>query len=249
MESGDQNEIATLPRTSLVYDKSISYAFQQNAIPIVKELRYCNDGSSRKDLRIRITTEPAFAKVMELRLQAIDADAEYRVAPVDLKLSPDFLAELNEKVVGWLKCEVIDGNSSICSETQPISLLARNEWCGLVSLPEILAAFVLPNDAAVMTIWTRPLAYWQEHTGRSAFNGYQDKSHKRAWEQVAAIYKAVANLGIRYIVAPASFESTGQKVRTPSDILSQRFANCLDLSLLFCACFEQVGLYPLIFHA
>ena len=240
------NDTSEAPEAVLVYDQAINYAFQQNAIPVVKELRFRNDATLRKNLILRIFTEPAFAEPVELRLQAIDPDGEFRVAPLDLKLSPDFLAKLNEKVSGWLKCEVVEGDSVLCSRTDPISLLARNEWCGLVSLPEILAAFILPNDAAVMTILNRGAELLREHTGRSAFNGYQDKSHKRAWEQVAAIYKAVSELGIRYIVAPASFENTGQKVRTPADIMSQRFANCLDLSLLFCACCEQVGLHPLV---
>jgi len=231
-------------KISLVYDQAINYAFQQNAIPVVKELRFCNDATPRKNLVIRITTEPAFAEPVELRLQGIDAVGEFRVAPLDLKLSPDFLAKLGEKVSGWLKVEVVEGDSTVCSRTDPISLLARNEWCGLVSLPEILAAFILPNDAAVMTILNRAAELLREHTGRSALNGYQDKSRKRAWEQVAAIYKAVGELGIRYIVAPASFENTGQKVRSPTDILSQRFGNCLDLSLLFSACCEQIGLHP-----
>jgi len=181
-------------KISLVYDQAINYAFQQNAIPVVKELRFCNDATPRKNLIIRITTEPAFAEPVELRLQGIDAGGEFRVAPLDLKLSPDFLVKLNEKVSGWLKVEVVEGDSIICSKTEPVSLLARNEWCGLVSLPEILAAFILPNDTAVMTILNRAAELLREHTGRSAFNGYQDKSRRRAWEQVAAIYKAVGSL-------------------------------------------------------
>ena len=239
-------EALDTPKILLVYDKAINYAFQQNAIPVVKELRFCNGTTPRKNLIIRITTEPGFADPVEIRLQSIDAGKEFHVAPLDLKLCPDFLAGLNEKVSGWLKIEVVEGDFVVCSRTDPISLLARNEWCGLVSLPEILAAFILPNDAAVMTILNRAAELLREHTGRAAFNGYQDKSHKRAWEQVAAIYKAIGELGIRYIVPPASFESTGQKIRTPSDILAQRFATCLDLSLLFCACCEQVGLHPLV---
>ena len=128
-------------------------------------------------------------------------------------------------------------------------MLAHNEWCGLVALAEILAAFVLPNDPAVMTILSRASELLKEAKGRSSLNAYQDKSRKRAWEQVAAIYKAIGELEIRYIVAPASFETAGQKVRFPSEILSQRFGNCLDLSLLFAACCEQAGLRPLRVHS
>ena len=141
-----------VPLLTLSYDHSINYAFQQNAIPVVKELHFKNDATPRKNIVIRVSTEPAFAAPVEIRLQGIDAEGEFRVAPLDFKLSHDFLAGLNERVSGWLKAEVIDGETVVVSVTEPISLLARNEWCGLVALPEILAAFILPNDPAVMTI-------------------------------------------------------------------------------------------------
>ena len=235
------------PHLTLIYDHSINYAFQQNAIPVVKELRLQNNGVARKDLVLRVTTEPAFALPVEIRLQSIEPAGEFRVSPLDLKLSHDYLAELNEKVAGWLKVEMLEGGEVIQSITEPISLLARNEWCGLVALPEILAAFVLPNDPAVMTILGRASDVLKDTTGRSSLNGYQDKSRKRAWEQAAAIYKAIGELDIRYINPPASFENTGQKVRFPTEIVSQRFGTCLDLALLFSACCEQSGLRPLVF--
>ncbi|MCF7676303.1 MAG: hypothetical protein K9N23_23320 [Akkermansiaceae bacterium] len=176
-----------VPVLTISYDRSINYAFQQNSIPVVKELLFKNDATPRKDLVIRVNTEPAFAAPVEIRLQGIDAEGEFRVAPLDLKLSHDFLAGLNERISGWLKAEVIDGEDVVASISEPISLLARNEWCGLVSLPEILAAFVLPNDPAVMTILGRASELLRESTGRDAINGYQDRSRQRAWDQIAAI--------------------------------------------------------------
>lgn len=246
-ESDDSQAAALVaPTLAITFDSAINYAFQQNAIPVVKELRFQNDGVARKDVVIRVSTEPAFAAPAEIRIQAIEAQGEFRVAPLDLKLSHDFLASLNERVAGWLKVEVLEGETVICSRTEAVSLLARNEWCGLVALPEILAAFILPNDPAVMPILGRASELLRESTGRAGLNGYQDKSRKRAWEQLAAIYKAIAELGIRYISPPASFENTGQKVRFPSDIVAQRFGTCLDLSLLCAACCEQAGLHPFI---
>ncbi|MEG0589748.1 DUF4011 domain-containing protein, partial [Aurantimicrobium sp.] len=235
------------PHLALIYDHSINYAFQQNAIPVVKELRLQNNSVARKDLLLRLTTEPAFAPPAEIRLQSIEPAGEFRASQLDLKLSHDFLAELNEKVAGWLKVEMLDGDEVVQSIKEPITLLARNEWCGLAALPEILAAFVLPNDPAVMTILSRASDVLKEATSRSELNGYQDKNHKRAWEQVASIYKAIDELGILYINPPASFEASGQKVRFPSDIVSQRFGSCLDLALLFAACCEQSGLRPFVF--
>jgi len=43
-----------VPVITLSYDISINYAFQQNAIPVVKELRFKNDDTSRKNLVIRV---------------------------------------------------------------------------------------------------------------------------------------------------------------------------------------------------
>jgi len=245
-EMTEDEVVAKQAGVQLTHDRAINYAFQQNAIPVVKELRFQNDAIARKGLVIRVSTEPAFAPSVDVRLQSTEPNAEFRIGPLDLKLSHDFLAAIDEKVSGWLRVDVLEGENVVCTVTEPIALLARNEWCGLVSLPEILAAFVLPNDPAVVNILSRASELLRDHTGRGAFTGYQDKNRKRAWEQIAAIYKAVGELRIRYIVAPASFETTGQKVRLPSDILEQRFGNCLDLSLLFAACCEQAGLHSMV---
>jgi hypothetical protein len=75
------NNNAQLPKVvalSLVADPAINYAFQQNAIPVVKELRFQNDGVVRKDLVIRVTTEPTFAMLAEVRIQAIAANVTRR---------------------------------------------------------------------------------------------------------------------------------------------------------------------------
>lgn len=233
-------------RIHLACDRAINFAFQQNSIPIVSELRIENTGLDLDDFTVRIWTEPPFALPLELHGDKLGLGQEFRIAPVDLKLSPEFLANLEEKITGLIHVEVRNHTGPLATHAEQIDLLAPNEWCGLVCLPEILAAFVLPNDPAVMRILARASEILGEHTGRSALNGYQDKSRRRAWEQLAAIYKAIAELRLRYINPPASFEETGQKVRFPRDIIDQRFATCLDLALLVAACCEQSGLHPLV---
>lgn len=79
---------------AITHDCAINYAFQQNAIPVVKELRFQNDDVARKELVIRVSTEPAFAAPVEIRIQAIEPKGEFRASPLDLKLSHDLLAGL-----------------------------------------------------------------------------------------------------------------------------------------------------------
>ncbi|HUS33771.1 MAG TPA: DUF4011 domain-containing protein [Verrucomicrobiae bacterium] len=233
-------------RITFTYDPAINYAFQQNLIPVLRELVVRNGDSPRKELKVSLRTEPAFADAVELHIHSLEADGEFKVGPLDLKLSRSFLEDLKEQVTGSLHVEVMEGESVVGQKTESITLLPMNEWCGLASLPEILAAFVLPDDPAVTKILSRASKVLCDQTRRSEFNGYEDKSRKRAWEQVGAIYKAVADLGIRYMAPPAKFEDSGQKVRFPSDIVKDGFGTCLDLALLFCACCEKAGLHPLI---
>ncbi len=91
--------VATLS-PAVSFDPAINYALQQNAIPVVKELRFQNDDVARKDIVIRVSTEPVFAAPVEMRLQGIVASGEYHIALLDLKLSHDFLAGLNQAVSG-----------------------------------------------------------------------------------------------------------------------------------------------------
>ena len=71
------------------FDFAIDCAFRQNAIPVFKELRLQNDPTARKDLTIRITTEPPFSDPTEVRIQGVDASARSHVAPLNLKLIHD----------------------------------------------------------------------------------------------------------------------------------------------------------------
>ena len=102
-----------------------------------------------------------------------------------------------------------------CTKPLPLAVLAYNEWYGVSSLPEIIAAHVLPNDPAVERILAEASKLLLEKTQDSSLSGYQSGDPRRAYAQAAAIYFAAARQKISYINPPASFEKTGQKIRTP----------------------------------
>jgi len=52
---------------SIAHDPAINGTFQQDAILVVKELRFQNDGVARKDLVIRVSTEPGETPPAEIR--------------------------------------------------------------------------------------------------------------------------------------------------------------------------------------
>lgn len=250
VEAGKERNPDEVNKAILVdldYDRTVNYAMQQNDVPVVKALRIRNGTDSvLRDLIVRITTEPAFAASWESRVTAISPGETFNLGVVDLPLSHDFLAGLTERVVGSLLMEVLQDNVVLSTSTQRIDVLAYDEWNGLQSIPEILAAFVTPNHPMVESVLSDTAGILGTWTGNSAISGYQSRDPQRVALTAAAVYAVLQQRNIRYINPPASFEETGQKIRLPDRILESRLATCLDLTVLAAACLEQTGLHPLV---
>ncbi|WP_328382313.1 DUF4011 domain-containing protein [Micromonospora zamorensis] len=128
----------------------------------------------------------------------------------------------------------------------PSRVLAHNEWFNSPALYDSLAAFVQPNTRAVEAVLRAAAQLLLARTGSGSLQGYQEGS-ERAALIAGAVYEALRQLEITYQTLPASFENTGQKVRTTAAVLDGRLGNCLDLSVTYAACLEATGLHPLIF--
>ena len=228
-------------------DRRINFAMQQNDIPVVKMLHVENRGDAPlRDLQVRISTEPAFALGWSTQIAVVGGKATYNIEAIDLNLSPGYLGELTERVRGQLWIEVASGGEILTRLAEPVELLARDEWSGLSSLPEILAAFVLPNHPAIEPVLRAAAEFMSHWTGDPSLNGYQSKDPRRAYTMASAVYAALQKLGLTYVNPPASFEAEGQRVRLPDRILESRMATCLDVVLLAAACLEQAGLNALV---
>lgn len=231
----------------LIHDPTVNYALQQNDVPIVKQLRITNSGKEcLKNLLVHINVEPGFALPWEGRVTCLEPGSSYAFGHVPLQLSPKFLAELTERVAGAITISVSTSGQEIKRQAARIDVLAYDEWSGLRSLPEVLAAFVTPNHPVVESIMADAsdiLSGWERGASLCA---YQTKKKQDTLRQGAAIYEAIRRRGLKYISPPASFEHTGQKVRLAERIMENGLGTCLDLALFLASCFEQAGLHPLV---
>lgn len=244
----DTTESHLQVRLELDCDHTINFAMQQNDVPVVRQIRVTNLGTlPLEGVQVRLTSEPELFPAWQTTVTTIAPGGTYTLGPIDLRLSANLLMGLTERVSGCIHAEVVRGAESLCRHAEPIEMLAFDEWNGLArSLPELLAAYVLPNHPLVEEILSDAAKWLGSNTGDSALSGYQTRSAKRVGEIAQAVYKAIQARGIRYCNPPASFESTGQKVRLPDRILENRLATCLDLAVLAAACLEQAGLHPLV---
>lgn len=228
----------------------ISFATHQNAVPVLRDLRLVNlGGEALENVVTEIAADPPVFEPMQWRVDRIAAGGEARIAKRDLRLNAGLLLRLNEAVRATVtvRATAEGGDAGDAAErVLPVELLARNEWGGAAAMPELLAAFTLPNDPAVSRLIKAASDVLRRGGRPDGIEGYQSKSRTRVHELASAVWSAVASLRLTYAEPPTSFEWQGQKVRSPSQILETGLGTCLDTALLFAAVLEQAGLYPVI---
>ncbi len=226
---------------------AINYAMQQNYIPVIRNLVIVNKSDSElKDVSVKISFDPEFAEVFEARIDILKPNSPVEISPVKINLSTEFLFSLTEKIAGNIKFTVISENTEIYTETRSIELLAYNQSVGLLSFPELISAFVTPNHPLVTDIIRKGGEYLTKWDNDPSFTAYQRRNPNAVKSQMAAIYAALREREIAYCVPPAGYENSGQRVRLPDMVLTEKLGTCLDLSVLYAACLEAVGLNPVI---
>ncbi|WP_337102708.1 DUF3320 domain-containing protein [Paenibacillus sp. YIM B09110] len=237
----------SLIRCQWVYSDVINYAMQQNHVPIVKQLALFNvSDEDFSQITLRLLAETGFAYEWSRTIDTLSAGQSIDLGAVPLQMSASFLAGLTERMTSTLTLSVSQGETILYEERAQIVVLAGDEWGGLAVLPELTAAFVTPNHPQIIEVVRDASDILHRWKGSPSFTAYQSKDSRRVREQVAALYQAIQQKGIAYCVAPPSFEQIGQRVRLPDTLFTHRIGNCFDLSLLFAACMEAVGLHPLI---
>ena len=217
--------------------RKINFACHQNSYSVLRELRIENVGDTDdlENLAIVLESDPAFLKPKTWHIDRIEPGGSVPVRNKDIDLVGQYLAEIRESISGSLTIRVEQDGIVIGELSQPIELLAPNEWGGAGFMPELLAAFCLPNDPAIDRVIHAASKILRRAGKPDAIEGYKSGSRQRVWEIASAIYAAVANFGISYSTPPASFEINGQKIRLPNQVLEGRVATCLDTALLLAA--------------
>jgi very-short-patch-repair endonuclease len=223
----------------------------QNSVPLLRELAVVNDSDKQlSHLQLRLESVPPFLKPKSWTVDACDARSRYAITDCDVQLDGALLGKLTEAETSTLLLTLVEKSAAgderiLAAAERKVELLPRNQWGGLSHLPDLVAAFVQPNELAVDRVLKQTAEVLRKAGKSAAIDGYAGGA-KRAWELSSALWSALAGLGLDYALPPASFEHRGQKVRSPSQVLDARIGTCLDLTLLFCAALEQAGLNPIV---
>ena len=129
----------------------LNFACHQSAFAFLRELRIENNDSEARldDVLVTLSSNPAFLKPKSWRLDRIAPEGILPIADRDIELDGAFLLNLADSMAGFATITVEHRGAVIAGETKPVELLAYNEWGGAEYMPELLAAFSMPNDPAV----------------------------------------------------------------------------------------------------
>ncbi len=225
----------------------INYALQQNGAVAIPSITLENTTDTAiEDVDLEITATPAFALPFTRHIDHLPAGKAVTLTRPKLILDGEYLAGMTEKVTGVLQITVKTKETVLVSDNAETTVLAFDEWHGIGVYPELLAAFVTPNHPELARIIARATEFLGQWTGDTSMDGYQSQDPNRVLSQAAAIFTAIKEQAIAYVVPPASFERVGQRVRLCDMVLRQKLGTCLDLTLLYASCLEAVGLHPLL---
>lgn len=225
----------------------VNYALQQNGAVVIQSITIENiTDSVIEDVDIEITSIPEFALPFTRHIDYLPANKAITISRPKLILNGEYLAGMTEKVAGVLHIVLKTKGETLVSDNAETTVLAFDEWHGVGLYPELLATFVTPNHPELARIIARATEFLGQWTGDTSMDGYQPQDPNRVLSQAAAIFTAIKEQAIAYVVPPASFEQAGQRVRLCDMVLQQKLGTCLDLTLLYASCLEAVGLYPLL---
>lgn len=248
----DSEPAAPLPTLEIgVHARVHAAMFQGRGAPLHSISIASESDGPLESLSLEVSSEPPLVAPSRLEIAEIAPGARIELGPRRiasfLRYDHAVLRALTESASGNVRAKLIGPHGAIFAETSvDWTVLPIDSWPGLGAMPELLAAYVLPNDAAVEAALSTCARNVAASTGDSALDGYQSKDPVRALRLAESVYAALAGMTITYANPPASFETAGQRVRFPSKIAGTRLATCFDLALFAAAILEAAGLHPIV---
>lgn len=228
-------------------DDVLTYAIVHNGAHIVRDICVKNVSDTDWDnLLLQISSSNGLTEEFKLGIEKIMPGEELHFKNINVLINAEYLASLTERSSCRLTVGIYSEGNLMISEATTITVLAFDQWPGLQYTPELLAAFVMPNHPVVTSMLQLAAKYLEKWTKDPSLAGYQFDDPNRVKNMAAAAYAAIQQKNITYAEPPSSFETFGQRVRLADAVLEQHLGTCMDMTLLYVACLEAMGLNPIL---
>ena len=221
-------------------------SLELNGVPCVHAL-IVRSASRLSGAGVRIDIDGVDGPSYQHHVEIVDAGGCTAVDTADFMIPTPLLRRGNEREsIDLIATLLASDGRELARARHRLVIVPASHWCGVGNRGESIAAFVTPNATVVAQLRSDVARLLQERTGSSALDGYLSNSAERAQRIADACFETLAARAIVYNVLQASFEVTGQKVRTITEVIADRAGNCLDLAVTLAALLESCGLHSII---
>ncbi len=223
-----------------------SFALQQNGLAILPYVLLKNGKDEpARALRLRVRSDSGFIRDFEQMIPDIPAESSVLVEKPGIILDSHFLVSITEPLTASFRVSVLRDEEELAAHEYEIQILTYEQWQGFKFLPETISSFIMPNHPAVPQLMHRASEYLTNWGQEPMLEGYQMRDPNRARMLAAAAYAAIQEKNIIYAMPPSSF-MLGQRVRLPDAVMEQHMGTCLDMTFLYAALLEAMGLNPIL---
>ncbi len=225
----------------------INLAIQQNHFPLIPEVVVQNkSGQLLRNLSCTVSFSPlSFVSEKTFPLEDVPPEGQSTLRNFSPDLNFDRLMALTEPVHGSLTLTIRAGGEELFREERAVDICTPDQWMGPFVLPELTAAFSMPNLPDIQQLLRAVSEELRSFTGNPALDGYQ-RGKGRAYEILQACYRVLHGVGIRYARLPASFTENGTRFRLPDKVLFEKIGTSLEMTLLLSSLVEACGLHPVV---
>lgn len=228
------------------YIKTSNYALFHNRIPVCQAIDVTNITEEPiEDIAVRCSGEYVADCQCE-PISGINPGETVRISPFSVNPDPKELASITERAVTSFKLTAVSNGEVIGEESFELELMPYDHWTGTGILPQTIVSFITPNHPSINGIIVKSAAVLKSLTGSSSFKAYQTGDTSDVRKQVAAVFAAIHDTGIVYRGLPASYETIGQRITMPDQVIASKIGNCLELTLLMASTLEAIGINSLI---
>lgn len=226
-----------------------SFSLSQTGFSVIDEIILLNTGDKEiKNAKLVISSDPNYIEFSDVDIPLLNPHQPVSISDFAKNPHLEELANIIENEVGMITVRLFSEDKELVSLTKKMDFCPFNTYLEY-ALNGSTALFVTPNDIAVKNVISRTGTEMYKLTGEPSIDGYLSGNKEKIVTLLKALYNTLFESGIAYIIAPASFNSIanfGQKIRLPHEVLTYKQGTCLDLSILFASCIENMGLNPVV---
>ena len=225
----------------------INFPVSQTNIPLVKRVRISNlTYENLENLTLIIKTAPVISEDFTAPINYISADSSIEVSPVPIKMDLQKLLSIKEKIEGKISFTVLENDEVIFESSEDITILSFRQWTGVYMLPELICAYIVSTGMEIESVIMNSGMELNQISGSPYFRGYDTDNPEYVKSQMRAIFNTLFHNHIAFDENEPNYEDMGITIRFPTEVLKHGAGNILDMSLLYSACLEKIGLHHIL---